>query len=676
MDKTTINTVVMQTPLWKNHALGDVKWFGGLNGQTGRENNYGFISAPDGDLYFHRSQSLSPSEALVSGAKVAFFYAEAKNGKPTAESVRVLSLLPDAELIALIQCSEALPPEDTLTIILCRNTLGPCESEALRAVLTLSADGSLQNILLRFWEKFPPASPKDQFFLSAPNDIKQKVCKQHYSEFRKMLNALFSSVAGTETSLKAETIYRELDKQDEQIALHWAGREDYEGLLAKMLSARAAERAAKKFYEGTGSTVDDVSIKQLNGGSGDWTTHDLLVDLSVAVDVKNARRPVNGTEFYVEHTVPRFKLDRKNAHVKIAGILSPYLSLEYIRKPGNASFNIDDLIFLGETDRDSIDRLVSTFGSPTFEVARVSDGTIPHWVFGYPRAWYRAFSEDLRRFTNECDWPEGDEWEYVLNESERIRAIPALCAARKPLPAAISSRLQSWQSDFYTKMQRLSGESPELPVIFLAVLTDFIKKLKNGHSDFSPKDYLPLLFSEDPGLTVSYPLGAIDPLGLIRRLVQTLEDLWDCRSKTKLENLSNFRFSGLGILQGREKDRWEWKTLVAYCGGIAYKMDTEGNVILNSEGKPSSIKGKCGKAPLVIGIKDNCQTCGKLVCGQCGFCSRPCQERDFAERFDADRMRAEQARNRRVTGPGRANDDSSRWEEIPLDVYEGDSQRR
>jgi len=480
MDTTTVNRPGMPPPIGKAPALGEVKWFGGLNGQTGRENDYGFISAPGGDLYFHRTQSLSPPESLTPGAKVVFLQAEGRKGKPVAGSVRVLSLMPDAELVALLKDSEAFSPEDTLAIVLCRDALAPCENEALRAVSALSATSSVPGVLGRFWEKFPPASPKHPFFPNAPDALKAKVCKQHYSEFRKMLHGLFSSVTGTETSVKAETVYRELDERDEKIALHWAGRDDYEALLAKMLSARAAEKAAKKFYEGTGSCVEDVSIRQLDGGSGDWTTHDLLVDSSVAVDVKNARRPVNGKQFYVEHTVPRFKLDRRNTHVRIAGILSPYLKYEYIRNPGNANFKVDDLVFLGETGRDSVDRLVSMFGSPTFEVARVYERTVPLWVFGYPRAWYRAFSEDLRRLASGCEWPEGDEWEYVLDDSEKLGAIPALCAAGKPLPAAISSRLAGWQLDFYARMQRLSGGSPQLPVVFLAVLTDFLEKLKGG----------------------------------------------------------------------------------------------------------------------------------------------------------------------------------------------------
>lgn len=670
-----MNRQGMPSPAGKALALGEVKWFGGLNGQTGRVNDYGFISASNGDLYFHCTQSLSPPESLMPGVKVVFLESAGRKGKPAAESVRVLSLIPDPELVALLRDSEGIRPEDVLTIALYRDTLAPCENEVLQAVRALSATSSVPDILARFWEKFPPASPKDPLFPSAPEALKEKVCEQHYSEFRKLLFSLFSSVTGAVTSLEAKSLHRELDEKDEQIAVQWAGRDDYEALLAKMLSARVAERAAKKFYEGVGSTVGDISITQLEGGSGDWTTHDLLIDTSVAVDVKNARRPVNGKNFYVEHTVPKFKLDRRSSCVKIAGILSPYLNLKYIRNPDDAIFNVDDVVFLGETCRDSVDKLVFTFSSPTFEVSRAYERTIPNWVFGYPPMWYRVFADDVRRFIDHCEWPEGEEWEYVLDNGEKMAAIPVLCATGKPLPPAISSKLLGWQSDFYARMQRLSSGSPELPVVFLAVLTDFLEKLKGGQSGFSPRDYLPLLFAEDPVHTVSYPLGAIDPLGLVRALVKTLTILWDNRGKTKLENLSSFRFGGLGILQGREIDRREWKTIVAYCGGTVYQTDGEGNVILDPEGRPLAEKGKCGKSPLLIGVEANCPACGKLVCGKCGFCSKPCQERKFAERAEAKRKTSDEAKNCLVADFSRRYGAVSRWEEVPLEAYEDDFRR-
>jgi hypothetical protein len=469
-----------------------------------------------------------------------------------------------------------------------------------------------------------------------------------------------------------------LDERDNLLAKEWAGESGYDGVMAKMLSARAAEKAAKRFYEGVGANVDDVSIRQLELRSGDWTTHDLLVNSAVPVDVKNARRPVSGAKFYVEHTIPRFKLDRRNVHVQIAGVLSPYLNYETIQKPSEASFKIEDLIFLGQTSQNTINGLAAEFGSTEFEVARVYERTVPNWVFAYPEAWYRTFSEDVQRFVDECEWPEEGEWEYVLDESERLAGIPALCIAGKALPPVIASMLAGWQVEFYEKLQLRVGTTPEMPVIFLAVLTDFLGRLKNGETDYSPDGYVPLLFPNNPRHSVSlphsepfYPLGAIDPLGLVAGLIQTLSTLWKGRKNTNLERFSNFRFSGLGMLQGRERDRRDWTTIIAYCGGTAFRTDDTGNVLLTPEGKPIGVKGKCGNVPLIIGDSATCPSCGKLICKKCGFCCLPCQERQFAERA-ADAKRQKAAAQARSDYSGNSD---PRWMEIPLEAYEDDFRR-
>ncbi len=678
---TDMNTTIVKptnTPSIANSgpspSLGEIKWFGGINKQTNRENDYGFISVPDGDVYFPRSQSLSPPESLVAGAHVLFIRSEGRRGKPAADSVRVISLIPDAELVTLVLDAENFSPLDTLVLLLSRSMLPPCEHIAYQAVVALKDIDSAEAILAQFWDKFPPVSPKDAFFPHAPVRLKTKVCRQHYSTFRDRLSGLFLSVTSTQTSVMAQGVYMGLDDCDEKIALDWAGTNKSNAVLAKMLSARAAEKAVTAFYESTGSSVEDVSIRQLDGGPGDWTTHDLLVDSSVSVDVKNARRPVNGKRFYVEHTVARFKLDRKNAHVKIAGILSPYLQLEYIKNPHKAGFKIDELTFLGETSRDSVDQLVDMFSSPTFEITRANERTVPNWVFGYPRAWYHSFSDNVSQFAHECEWPVGEEWDYVLDDSEKKLAAPALCVSGKSLPPAIASKLHGWQSDFYSKIQRSLEGSPELPIIFLTILSDFLEKLRNGPRNFSPVDYRPMLYDKDGERAVSYPLGAIDPLAIVSDLISTLTILWNNRDKTNLENFSNFRFSGLGILQGREKDQREWITIVAYCGGTVYQTDENGDVVLNLDGRPMAQKGKCGHSPLVIGQNTNCQACGKLVCGMCGFCCIPCQDIKFSKMNEAERKKSAQAGDRLVTHSD-VMAAPPKWEEIPLEVYEKDFQR-
>lgn len=664
-------------------GIGEIKWFGGFNGNTGRENDFGFIATQAGDLYFHRSDSLALPEALIEGAMVAFNVVDGRRGK-AAKSVQLLAGMNDVAILALVISGRLLPAEVMLAV----EHLGhvtQLEDEVFLALSALSATRSSLPSVEKFWAKFVFSGPTDRFLAVAPTPVKARFFERHYSAFREALGDLFSSVTSATTSFLAKEAYAILDERDKLIAKEWAGEYDYAGVLAKMLSARAAEKATKWFYEGVGATVEDVSIRQLEGRTRDWTTHDLLVDSAVPVDVKNARRPVSGAKFYVEHTIPRFKLDRRNVHVRIAGILSPYLNYENIEKPSEAPFKIEDLIYLGETSRNKIDRLASEFASSGFEVTRAYEKAFPNWVFAYPEAWYRAFLEDLRHFAEDCAWPEGDAWDYVLSDdSKRLAAIPALCVAGKPLPDAIASRLSSWQVETYSKLQSLLGKFPEMPVIFFAVLTDFLGRLKSSDPDFSPEGYEPLLYSDTrkygislPRTEPSYPLGAIDPLGLVSGLIKTLSILWEGREFTKLERFSNFRFSGLGILQGRERSQRDWTTLVAYCGGTAYWTDDEGNVLLTPDGKPDGEKGKCGNVPLIIGDSKTCSSCGKLICKKCGFCCLPCQERQFAEQ--ARRKRTERAERQRAAASTRMAYRSSsdpRWEEIPLEAYENEFRKK
>jgi len=680
-DPRLLAWVRMSSPVRDERPLvGEIKWFGGLNGKTGQVNNYGFATASGHDFYFHRSQVQSSTESLFAGAPIVFKRANGRNGQVAAEAVRALSLLADEELVALIKGPGGLNAQDTLAVALHREVLPPCEDEAFAAVAILTANGPVPSAA--FWRKFPPCSPKDVFYSYAPEDVKATVCQRHYAPFKRAIADLFEPLNEFRTSLSAADMYLGLDERDEQLSALWAKGSNFDATLAKMLSARAAEKAVKRFYEETGSQVEDVALRQLDGGAGDWTTHDLIVDAELAIDVKNARRPIYGRDFYVEHTVPKFKLDRRGEGVAIAGVLSPYLRLDAIRHPQQAtsSFRVDDLVFLGETSRSSIDRLASTFASDQLEVVRVNERTVPNWVFGYPAAWYRAFTERIHRLRKEHEWPVGDQWRYVFDDAELMRLVPALCVAGKPLPVTISSKLSRQQRGFYAKLQEIVGCPPDLPAIFLAVLSDFLRQVRQDDPDFSPRDYLPLLFlsgtaprrSSDAGVpaAASYPLGAIDPLSLVRTLIETFTTLWDGRKEANLARFSNFRFGGLGVLQGRAASDVAWTTLVAYCGGTVYESDERGAVLVNDDGEPQSVKGKCGQAPLILGKDKSCPDCGKLVCSRCRFCSVLCQERRFQKLAATNaRKRAEQ----RTPGAGRAhkvNAVAAPWDELPpLEAY-------
>lgn len=664
-----------EKPSMADLVLGEINWFGGVNGKTGLNNDYGFIIGSRGDVFVHKKQCLSPLEDFKPGAKVVFHEIEGKNGKPSATSVQLLSSLSDEHAISILENSKHLSSEDVLNVAIFRERISPCEKIVLEAVSSLSSSSTPSKILYEFWRKFPPESPLDPFYPYAPNFFKNDVCRRYYSEFIDSLDKLFSSTLEIVTSRDAKTTYESLSEQDKKIAAVWAGRDDaFDAVQAKMLSARAAEKAATYFYESVGLSVHDVSIKQLEGGGGDWTTHDLLIDSSEAVDVKNSRRPVNGKKIYVEHTVPRYKLDRVGAHVRIAGVLSPYLKLSYIKKPSEAPFPIDDLIFLGETSRESIDRIVSIFQSPTFEVVRGDGRMVPHWLFNYPKVWYKKFNEDLCRFADECEWPEEGNWKYTLSDKARTTAIPALCVAEKTLPSDLKEDLFPWQLDFFEKLKKNLAGSPNLPIIFLTVLTDFLEKIQSDYQKFTPVGYEIMLYPS--GILdfpkKFYPLGAIDPLGIVKELIETLSTLWIHRDKADLASFQNFRFVGVGMLQGRRRNQSMWNTIIAYCGGTVYKLDADRNVILDAYGKPVSESGKCGAYPLIVGSSSNCADCGKLLCGKCGFCSKPCQDLRFARIAEERRSGARSpGKNRALNNYGWTTE-PPKWEEIPDEAYLGD----
>lgn len=620
-------------------SVGEIKWFGGINGKTGRTNNFGFVAAAQGDVYVHRSQSASAPELLTAGALVIYKRATGKSGKAEAHELRVLSEVPDEDLVATIMDSGGLRANDVLAVAVHRKMLGPFEDDLL-AALALLASRTAAGVEA-FWHRFTPSGPEDELLRFAPATMKRTVHRRHLAGFLTALSTLFETLVAVKTTFDTDDVYSALDDRDEQVAALWTGSSG-DSTHARMLSARAAEKAVKRFYESLGSSVEDVAIRQVQGDGTDWTTHDLLVDGAIAIDVKNARRPVNGKDLYVEHTVPQFKLDRRGHNVRIAGVLSPYLQLQFIRDTSKAAYRIDDLVFLGETSQDEIQRLHSMFASASFEVMRGYERTVPHWVFGYPEASYRDFVERLTALKNEYPWPNEDVWNHVLDEGEILVFIHAMCVAGQPLPRAIASKLSGQQLRLFERLRihAKEGNAPTLPVIYLTVLTEFLGQLKEADPNFSPEHYSPILFPQNeqlagrsPGwaLKAAYPLGAIDPLGLVRSLLATLTSLWDSREKTNLARFSSFRFGGLGILQAREPLRSSWTTLIAYCGGTAYQTDATGAVQVTPAGRPLSVKGKCGRSPLVLGRNRTCSTCGKLVCSSCGFCSAACQEQHFLE---------------------------------------------
>ncbi|MBK9784826.1 MAG: hypothetical protein IPP59_11970 [Betaproteobacteria bacterium] len=582
-------------------------------------------------------------------------------------SVRLLRLA--GSLGERIQLTQALDAAACLEFIGQTEDWMPYR-EAARAVLERNETVPAE-VLAVFWRNVVPETPKDPIFKFAPIELKKRVCRIYYDGPLRKLSSLFPFEAAKPASVPASEIYKALSDADRELAGLWQhGHGDPE--KAKMLSARGAELAAARFYALKGHAVQDVATHQTDGTSGDWRTHDLILDGEIPIDVKNSRCPKNNTNFYVEHTVPRFKTDRRSKHVRIAGILSPYLQLKYVDAPEDAWFKIEPIRFLGETSWPEIERLIDTFSSEKLEVRNVVDRVVPHWLFDYPDAWYRDYANKVAMI-RVAEWPSEDEWPLLTDQGAAMDVVPQLCAAGMALPSHFRSALSAWQTGLYRKIQAACPVRPSLPAIFLIVLTDFLEYLQLLPEGYSPRVYKSFLYGSRyvPNERANSPLGLIDPVGLVDGLCSSLEILWQHRQRLNLARFKNFRFSGLGLLQGREGISSPWETILAYCGGREYGRDIENKVLVDNEGKPTQILGKCGQAPLVLGREKLCPACHKLVCGSCGFYSQKCEQERFEQLAEANRLAFANARDEDAASPFEDVEiPAYASEHLPLEFYE------
>lgn len=221
---------------------------------------------------------------------------------------------------------------------------------------------------------------------------------------------------------------------------------------------------------------------------------------------------------------------------------------------------------------------------------------------------------------------------------------------------------------------------PNIPDIFLTIISDFVEAVIDDRQDYSPSVYTPILFPKGdhyiPWSAIDwpsarkrgFPLGAIDPLNLVANLVQTLTLLWENRSITALNEFSSFRFGGLGLLQARRNDDVEWTTILAYCGGTEYVKTEDGGIFLSEAGHPTP-KGKCGHTPLVLGNHQTCSSCQKLLCDRCGFCSVVCRDRAF-QALAHDRNNVDRRQKDELANDGKPTIQGPPWEEVPWGTYD------
>ncbi len=410
-----------------------------------------------------------------------------------------------------------------------------------------------------------------------------------------------------------------LDDKDIQLSLKWYGvphsmprekliaeyGENYD--LARMLSARAAEKAVIHFFERmlTGE-IKDISISQLDtlGAQNDWSKYDILAD-DVAYDVKNSRQARLNPDNYVEHCVPNYKECREQS-VKIIGTLSPYLRTNELLDHGAIiSFRqaCTAIRVLGCVDKPILDKLTRYFERDTFKLdfcrPQQNGSFLPAWVFDYSNFYYSKRDKGLHRF---IETVHVDEWTQT-NHSP----VPVYLALGMEPPIEWQQKMKNtWQVDF---SQRLLAAHKEfglsLPAVFLTVLTHFLDVVAKNESteNYHPSEYSKLLFNSG---WWSSPLFLHDPLKTVDSLISTLTTLWEAKSH-RIQDYSSFRLVSAGILRGRSANNpTKEYSLVAYCGGRT------------KENWP------CGNVPLVLGKHDHCE-CGMLICNECGFCSSGCK---------------------------------------------------
>jgi hypothetical protein len=247
------------------------------------------------------------------------------------------------------------------------------------------------------------------------------------------------------------------------------------------------------------------------------------------------------------------------------------------------------------------------------------------------------------------EWPTSDELDVLYPyRGNAVALIPRLIASKIPLPDCFEHLLAPWQQDFYQFLVHQEGPHTSLSQVFFSLLTDFLQRLQSPPSTFSPTAYRELLYvdttlSENES---SGPLGLVDPMGVIQRLLESLEIVWEQRQAFSLGDLRQFRFSGLGLLQGRSSSNPAWITIVAYCGGWLYKSLPTHTHTSWSGTAPDKLT-KCGYTPLVIGKHHTCAHCGKLICPKCHYCSDDCEKAgirgkrmaaaiDAADKMDSD----------------------------------------
>lgn len=371
----------------------------------------------------------------------------------------------------------------------------------------------------------------------------------------------------------------------------------------QILSARCAELVMQAYYGKLGFEVDDISIGQLDVTIDEWKSYDLRVGDRL-IDVKNARKSLHGEGNYVEHCVPRFKQLRSTGqNIVIAGVLSDYLKVPNIyRQVPQAATVLGEVNVL---EVRSLYRWAKNRFGPQLDLNGIWDpGFLPGWLFEYPQAHYPRREEAINAIAP-LAWrlaeagAFGDQlpsWFLVLCRDEGfVRSLPLeerkrrLIIDLRLMAETIGiSRRSLYVYAMGIALEALSnGVSPEEDLHALIALIEIPSTSRHG--------------GEQPSM-----LGLADRLGYVESIAKTLSEVGNKLLELG-HQLTGFRLTHPAILKGVCADG-SVLTLIAYCGGW----------------QTLPVEARCGTSPLTIVDDAHCSACGRLVCHNCGHCSKIC----------------------------------------------------
>jgi len=372
----------------------------------------------------------------------------------------------------------------------------------------------------------------------------------------------------------------------------------------QVLSARSAELVMQAYYAKMGFDVEDVSLMQLEDTTDDWKVYDLRVGDRL-IDVKNARKSLNGGGNFVEHCVPKFKeLRATGDQVVIAGVLSDYQKDPNFYRQAYPSATV-----LGEVNVVEVRRLYLwakyRFGPHLDLTGLWNYGFLPGWLFEYPDAYYPRRNETINSLSSIARRLNGaglfsdrlPGWLLVLcGDEELVRSMPIKESKRKLI------------LDLHLMVEKIGVSRRSLYVFVMGIALEALANRDSPEDDLTELISLIALPVKSPnGNEQLSMLGLADPMGYVVSLVKTLSKIGN-KLLTLGIHLTGFRLVHPAILKGVCSDG-RVLTLLAYCGGW----------------QTVPISARCGTTPLTIIDDEHCPLCGHLVCHNCGHCSNICR---------------------------------------------------